>query len=118
MNDLISRQAAIDRINKQREHLRPDIYSRDKIGDAAYRICAELIERLPSAQPNRKKGKWTEKEVMNIEDSRAIEEWQSCRCSECGRYSTKPYLYYFDEPNFCSWCGADMRGEQDVRDQS
>ena len=51
MDDLISRQAAIDRINKQREHLQPDIYPQDKIGDAAYRICAEFIERLPSAQP-------------------------------------------------------------------
>jgi RNA polymerase-binding transcription factor DksA len=49
-SDLISRQAAIDRINKQREHLQPDIYPQDKIGDAAYRICAEFIERLPSAQ--------------------------------------------------------------------
>ena len=51
MDDLISRQAAIDRINKQREHLQPDIYPQDKIGDAAYRICTEFIERLPSAQP-------------------------------------------------------------------
>ena len=52
MQDLISRQAAIDRINKQREHLQPDIYPQDKVGDAAYRICAEFIERLPSAQPD------------------------------------------------------------------
>lgn len=52
--DCISRQDAIDRINKQREHLRPDIYSRDKICDAAYRICAEFIERLPSAQPEQR----------------------------------------------------------------
>ena len=51
MDDLISRQAAIDRINKQREHLQPDIYPQDKVGDAAYRICAEFIERLPSVQP-------------------------------------------------------------------
>lgn len=49
--DCISRQAAIDRINKQREHLQPDVYPQDEIGDAAYRICAELIERLSSAQP-------------------------------------------------------------------
>ena len=53
MDDLISRQAAIDHINKQREHLQPDIYPQDKIGDAAYRICAEFIERLPSVQPER-----------------------------------------------------------------
>lgn len=51
MDDTIYRQAVIDRINKQREHLQPDIYPQDKIGDAAYRICAEFIERLPSAQP-------------------------------------------------------------------
>ena len=51
VNDTISRQAVIDRINKQREHLQPDIYPQDKIGDAAYRICAEFIERFPSAQP-------------------------------------------------------------------
>jgi hypothetical protein len=51
MSDLISRQAAIGRINKQREHLQPGIYPQDEIGDAAYRICAEFIERLPSAQP-------------------------------------------------------------------
>lgn len=55
MSDTISRQAAIDRINKQREHLQPDIYPQDKVGDAAYRICAEFIERLPSVQPERKK---------------------------------------------------------------
>lgn len=48
--DCISRQAAVDRINKQREHLHPDIFPQDKIGDAAYRICAEFIGRLPSAQ--------------------------------------------------------------------
>lgn len=36
--------------NKQREHLEPDVYPQDEIGDAAYRICAEFIERLPSAQ--------------------------------------------------------------------
>lgn len=51
MSDLIDRQKAIERINKQREHLRPNIYPQDEIGDAAYRICAEFIERLPSAQP-------------------------------------------------------------------
>lgn len=52
MSDLISRKQAIDRINKQREHLQPDMYAQDAIGDAAYRICAEFIERLPSAEPN------------------------------------------------------------------
>ena len=53
MSDLISRQAVIDRINKQREHLRPYLSPQDKIGDATYRICAEFIERIPSAQLDR-----------------------------------------------------------------
>lgn len=51
MSDLIDRTAAIERINKQREHLHPNIYPQDEIGDAAYRICVEFIERLPSAEP-------------------------------------------------------------------
>lgn len=56
-----------------------------------------------------KHGKWEEKEVIHAEEARtAIEEWQSCRCSVCGRYDTRPYMYYFHEPNFCSWCGARM----------
>ena len=89
--DLISRQDAIDRINKQREHLRPDMYPQDKIGDAAYRICAEFIERLPSAQQERKRGEWI------------VQNHVVC-CSECGEQNM--------EWNFCPYCGADMRGDK------
>lgn len=64
MDDLISRQAAIDRINKQREHLQPDVYPQDEIGDAAYRICSEFIDRLPSAE--RKKGKWEIEKALKL----------------------------------------------------
>lgn len=69
MDDLISRQAAINRINKQREYLRPDLYPQDKIGDSAYRICAEFIGRLPSAE---RRGRW-EKPLVGHN-----------RCSVCG----------------------------------
>lgn len=59
-----------------------------------------------------KHGKWEEKEVIHAEEAKtAIEEWQTCRCSVCDRYDTRPYMYYFDNPNYCSWCGADMRKE-------
>ena len=104
MDDLISRRAAIDRINKQREHLQPDIYPQDKIGDTTYRICAEFIARLPSAQPEeRKKGAW----ILGF-DNQYLEKYYFC--SKCG--SRK---YMEDKPldNFCANCGADMRGEQD-----
>lgn len=80
--DTISRQAAIDRINKQREHLQPDIYPQDKIGDAAYRICAEFIERLPSAQP----------EVIRCKDCK----WK--QGAECVRFAdVRPF-----PSDFCS----------------
>jgi len=117
MSDLIDRQAAIDRINKQREHLEPDVYPQDKIGDAAYKICAEFIERLPSAQPEitlesaidylhsigwmqehdrvlteRKTGRWTP--IQSLFRTLGI-------CSVCHNVSGNEYEY-------CPWCGAKM----------
>lgn len=91
--DTISRQAAIDRINKQREHLEPDVYPQDKIGDAAYRICAEFIERLPSAQ---RTGRWI---VVDEQEPRRY------GCSECKR------LVWHIE-NYCPNCGARMEVQQ------
>ena len=49
--DLIDRHVLIERIHRQREHLNPSEDARDYIGDAAYRICIEIVERLPSAEP-------------------------------------------------------------------
>lgn len=73
----------------------------------------EALGRVPTADVvERKKGKWTEKEVIHAEEAKeVITEWQSCRCSVCGRYHTQPYMYYFDNPNYCDFCGADMRKE-------
>lgn len=74
----------------------------------------EVIFMMPPSQPERKKGKWEEKEVIHeVEASTAIDEWQSARCSVCGKYHTTPYMYYFDEFNFCPNCGAEMRGEEE-----
>ena len=100
MDDLISRQAAIDRINKQREHLQPDIYPQDKIGDAAYRICVEFIERLPSAKPMRKKGKWIIRKAPE-----GYVDYMSC--PNCYTEFDRD-----DEYNFCPNCGCQMmRGD-------
>ena len=84
MGDLISRQAAIDRINKQREHLQPDIYPQDKIGDAAYRICAEFIERLSSAEP----------EIIRCKDCKYSSNDEYCHCSKV--------TWWNGENDFCS----------------
>lgn len=48
MDDLVIRKI-IERINKQREHLKPNLFPQDKIGDATYRICIEIVERVSSA---------------------------------------------------------------------
>lgn len=50
MDDLISREQAINRIKKQCEHLHPECDSRDQIGWFAYHICIGILEVLPSAE--------------------------------------------------------------------
>lgn len=70
---------------------------------------AEIARWLRDAPTiERKTGKWEERKVSS---EKVIDEWQSARCSECGRYHTTPYMYYFDSFSFCPNCGADMRGE-------
>lgn len=89
MNDLISRQAAIDAVN-EREWLTRD----------AKDILTEVIGQLPPAQ-ERKKGKWIPHED---EDG----EHYGDKCSECGEWYVMPY----GKTNFCPNCGAEMRGEE------
>ena len=91
MSDLIDRQAAKDRA-----------VSISMFGRNIKMVAVSEIENLPSAEP--KKGQWEEKSVF--EDS--IQEWQSARCSVCNKYHTTPYLYYFDNFNYCPNCGAKM----------
>ena len=93
MDDLISRQAAIDAILHNQK-----VYSNnfgddpiDKYTIAIIDNDAQTIAQLSSAQPMRKKGKW-------LKDDR---KWM---CSECGE------LVIDDDHNFCPNCGTDMRG--------
>lgn len=78
-NDLISRQAAIDCVTYDVEH------------------TVECLKALPSAQPERKKGKWIPWKFHN-----------GFRCENCNEPVDNKY-------NFCPNCGADMRGKQDDR---
>ena len=88
--DTISRQAAIDAVS--------DLYWMDerllnfkKEIDATF----DKIMALPSAQPEREKGKWT----------------KDCACEICG---FKPwYERDIHTLSFCPNCGADMREDQD-----
>lgn len=56
--------------------------------------------------------KWLEKEVLsNVDGKPLIEEWQSAKCSACGKYHTTPYMYYFDDYKYCPNCGTKMDGK-------
>lgn len=107
VDDLIKRKDAIKAI----EDLQ-DCYN--GFSDTYDKACIiGVLEEVPKAQ-ERKTGKWLEKKVIPMPENGI--ELQSCRCSECERYDTRPYLYYFSEPHFCSWCGADMGGDADAHD--
>jgi hypothetical protein len=61
-----------------------------------------LIEQFPSAQPERKTGRW-------IHDGYAFKggiDWM--HCSECGH---KDIWSAVTRTPFCAWCGARMEGE-------
>lgn len=113
MDNLVSRRAVLDGIEdlKRSPWYQGDGYLVRK--DAVEMVEQLCIKNLPSAQPERKKGKWIEKHHAYSDEENCIEEWQSAKCSVCGLYHTTPYMYYFSDYKFCPNCGADMRGEQE-----
>ena len=68
---------------------------------------------LPSAQPERKQGKWIERNPQNSDKCRLIE------CDQCGFSHivgfNVPYEHWIENRNFCERCGADMREVDDER---
>ena len=111
MDDLISRQAAIDEIEERKFANRTVI----PVVSELNRLEGYVL-RLPSAQPEpsmeqcaccvlckpeRKKGKW-----IPICGNKA------CICSECNEEYDHTYEF-IENWNFCPNCGADMRGEAD-----
>lgn len=100
MDDLINRQEAIDAIrastSKYTGFMGMEMYTDDD--------AVEAINDVPSAEPERKKGKW----IVTDRD-------ENCNCSECGKdplsfVSGSEYWWVDTLPNFCPNCGANMRG--------
>jgi len=93
MNDLISRQAAIDALNGEIE-----ITGRTNAEAVKgyVRLVKDRLERLPSAQPERKKGRWIGGEIG--------------RCSVCGHEGCASDIWNNCERKFCPNCGAEMKG--------
>ena len=106
--DCISRQAAIETAVRA-------AIDWHRLANPQYSIAyciGEAMRALPSAQPERKRGKWIPKE------DRAKQE--VFICSVCGRWAYSPWVGSRKNPKpnwckylFCPNCGAEMRGEQD-----
>lgn len=98
-DDCISRQAAVELI----ERMKSFHQDADDI--------AEMIANMPSAQPERKRGKW-----IYGEDEYGIDGYH---CDKCGFFVLWDYAHkfinYIEDYNFCPGCGADMREVDDER---
>lgn len=86
MDDLISRQDAIDAL----------AFFTEK--SPTGRTAQEVVKALPSAQPERKTGKW-----IIVTDSRG----RHAECPYCGEWK------YHSSQKFCGECGALMKGEEE-----
>ena len=93
MDDLISRTAAIEAVLSVIPY---DDYWKEQIEKAA--------NKLPSAQPERIKGRWISAD--------AIFGGEPFYCSECGE-NTRDTVMGKPRWNFCPNCGADMRKEDE-----
>lgn len=120
MSDLISRKDAIDALGE-----RPVVWSDNDdytLGERnQYDMDRHAIGTVPSAEPERKNGKWIYGE-NDCQDG-----WF---CSACGEFIPWDYDYYGSDCDFirdfktCPFCdakmisytGADMRGEEDEAD--
>lgn len=106
MDDLISRQAAIDVVHHtiyeffdvvEDDDESPLTYKDVKLLELNKSISTR-IKDLPSAQPERKKGKWIKQNpFVDTEE-----------CSLC-KYNI--YSKELETP-FCPWCGAEMEGSE------
>lgn len=87
--DTIYRQAAIDAMFANM----PGLMFNDVL---------RILRTLPSAQPERKAGRW--EKVLCDHIYAGLRPWTVC-CSECGMIG--------GGTRYCPNCGADMRGETD-----
>lgn len=93
MDDLISRRATIDALDKLHYNDRED-----------WCFVLDTVEFLPSAQP--KKGKWYKLSGMMPPEYTGV-----YRCSECNEWAMRDWKRHTQMlSNFCPNCGADMTG--------
>ena len=105
MNDLISRQAAIDAfLTELTKRERKNLLHTWSTVEVKY-FVVDMLEKLPSAQLERKKGEW-----IPVTNGRG-----GFECDQCHNYAPSYQDGVEWLSGFCPNCGADMRGEQDGR---
>lgn len=105
MAEYISRQAAIEAL---RDYFDEQIAWSDDADSFVAECCEETINGIPSADVREnKRGHWTATPTGDY------------RCSECGYFTVDLVCVEDGEgwveiaPNYCSRCGAEMKGAND-----
>ena len=116
MTDLISRQELREWVANWFEKNRY-YHPYSKSNNIPITELYDILEQLPTIDPV-KHGKWIERKVTHEDNRRStiIADWQSAKCSNCGKHHTTPYLYYFFNDNYCPNCGATMERSEDETD--
>lgn len=103
MSNLIDRQAAIDEIQSVYDFEYPT--ASGAFDEFVTMIIPNIIKNMPSAQPERRKGKW----IVHKFSSNA-------QCSECGMHFND--VYDMDNcDKYCRHCGTQMEGLKVVDDE-
>lgn len=107
-DDVIYRQAAIDALHSWERVYNWDETCRQN-KEKVY-APSDAIEALPTAESERKTGKWIPIESLIAEDvfgSRRLVA-QYMKCSNCSYWGDVTYMLF----RYCPNCGADMRGDE------
>ena len=92
MNDLISRQVAIDAIEREKSLIERPI-TEIRWFDLGLGKAQDVLSELPSAQPEQRTGKW-------------MQDWYGAWvCSECKEPCASQVMGK-PRDRFCKWCGS------------
>ena len=98
MSDLINKQAAVSIPALPKEYREYQTMNLDDAYELGWYDLQKCIEKMPSAQPEHKKGKW-------LRSGSCIFPYECDQCGDTNERATP----------FCPNCGADMRGDSDEK---
>lgn len=110
MSDLISKRALEDAMYHEAFETDTDMQRWDSGCWIRYKLFENVIENLPAAQPERKKGMWIDEKGEPVGWHKLFKSCPAawCKCSECGDWLEASDEYHV-KGNFCPNCGAMMK---------